>query len=409
VLRHIDLGTLMLLSVLVICICAVLFVANTAFVRGDPSGRMWSLAFVSVLISGVAYGIPGLGGSGWWVAVGHSGLVVAIGGFWSGMRLHNERSSLFWIVGVGASVVALTTVLFDIVGVAATGLMPRALAVAVLAGLGCWESTRGRLGRNVNGRLLAVGCGTVSAFALLRAVVLLVKGENGPVFSQDVTGGITAFVALTFVIIVTVCVSVLRAEQRGATTVSERTCGSHTAAGALASFTQSGVDHVDRAFRHEVGLALIGAEVDNLPAINAAFGRAAGDEAIDQFAETLRAVMPVMSLIWHRESGRFLVLARAASPKHAELLVGRIQTALVQNPLAQLSSIRLTASFGIADTYSHGHDLVALQAAVDGAVRVVQAGGGNGVSVAAPPTAAQTAAPTAATGPLAAPPAPSDR
>jgi diguanylate cyclase (GGDEF)-like protein len=169
----------------------------------------------------------------------------------------------------------------------------------------------------------------------------------------------------------------------GSNAVGDITVGIHSAAGVLSgsSFQQAATEHLERAEHAELGLAVIGADIDNLPEINTAFGRTAGDEAIARFAETLRGSAPLMSLIGHPAAGRFLVLAAAASATEASGITERMQNALVDGPLGESYQIRLTASFGIADTFDHGYDLDALSAAAGRAIDIVKRQGGNDIAV----------------------------
>jgi len=330
---QLDAATLVVLSGLVSVICGVSFVVNTVYLRSDGPGRLWSMAYIAAIMSAVSYAVHMYGPDAWWaVVVGHVMLAMAVGGLWSGLRLYNGRGSLLWVALLVAGTVAASTLLHGPGEHEATAMFEVAAAVALLSGLGCVEATRGALRRNLNGRILAFALGGVALFSLARAVLFMVANDL-----------------------------------------------------LHAAFAQAGIDHLDRARERGAGLAMIGAEIDNLPAINAAFGRDAGDEAISEFARTLRAALPVMSLIGHRDAGRFLILVRATSPGEAVAVAGRIRTAMVQKKLPRLSSIRLTASFGIADTLDHGHDLLTLRAAADAALGAVQKAGGNDALLAPAP------------------------
>ena len=159
--------------------------------------------------------------------------------------------------------------------------------------------------------------------------------------------------------------------------------GIHSAAGVLSAtaFAQAAADHLDRAAASQSGLALIGADIDKLPELNTVFGRAAGDQAIALLAQTLRHTAPTMALIGHPAAGRFFVVVSVASATEALTITERIQTALVDDPSTDSSQIHMTASFGIADSYDHGHDLTALTKAVNAAIGIVKEAGGNGIEV----------------------------
>ena len=89
-----------------------------------------------------------------------------------------------------------------------------------------------------------------------------------------------------------------------------------------------------------------------------------------------------MSLIGHPAAGRFFILAAVASATEARAITERAQNALVDGPLGDSYRIRLTASFGIADTFDHGYDLTGLTTAVSSAIAQVKAQGGNDIAVA---------------------------
>ena len=147
------------------------------------------------------------------------------------------------------------------------------------------------------------------------------------------------------------------------------------------AFVQAATDHIERADRWQLGLAVIGADIDNLPEINTACGRTAGDAAIARFAQTLRYSSPVMALIGHPAAGSFLILVSVSSATEARGITERIQTALVDEPVTDSFRIRLTASFAIADTFDHGYELGVLTSAVTEAIRTLKRGGGNDITV----------------------------
>jgi hypothetical protein len=66
-----------------------------------------------------------------------------------------------------------------------------------------------------------------------------------------------------------------------------------------------------------------------------------------------------------------------------------LQAAIVDEPLKEASHIRLTASFGIANTLDYGYALTALSIAVSTAVATVQVRGGNDTAAAYEPVTDQ--------------------
>jgi diguanylate cyclase (GGDEF)-like protein len=381
---QLDGATLQVLSGLIVILCGVSFILNTALNQNDPPGRLWSLAFVAGIMVTVGYGVYLVSAAAWWtIAFANVALAIAVGALWAGSRVYNGRSSGFRIVGALALVVGVFSVIPGAGGGEWAGAVPLWLVVAVLGGLGGAEALRGRLRRNLNGRILSVVLFLAAIFHLVRAIVFVVQGPTSSTFVTYFDSGPTSILNMTLIVSACIAVSILRAERVGSTAVGDITVGIHSAAGVLSgdSFRQAASDHLQRAEKKQLGLALIGADIDNLPEINTAFGRNAGDEAIARFAETLRGSAPLMAQIGHPAAGRFFILAAVASATEARAITERIQNALVDEPLGESYQIRLTASFGIADTYDHGLDYDALVDAAARAIDSVKQRGGNDIAV----------------------------
>ncbi|WEO77955.1 GGDEF domain-containing protein [Cryobacterium sp. SO2] len=379
-----DGPTLQMLSGLIVILCGVSFIFNTALNRNDPPGRLWSLAFVAGMMVAVGYGVYIVSADAWWsITVANTSLVIAVGALWSGSRVYNLRSSGFLVVGSLSAVVGVITLAAGPDGGEWAGAGPLWLVVAAMGALGGYEALRGRLRRNVNGRILSIVLFVVAVFYAARAVEFFVAGVDSPTFLAYFDSGTTSILNMALIVTACIAVSILRAEGVGSSAVGDITVGIHSAAGVLSatSFRQAAADHLERGKRSQLGLALIGADIDNLPEINTAFGRSAGDEAIARFADTLRSSAPLLAQIGHPAAGRFFVLAAVGSASEARTITERIQNALVDGPLGESYQIRLTASFGIADTFDHGYDLAELTEATTLAIGIVKQRGGNDIAV----------------------------
>jgi diguanylate cyclase (GGDEF)-like protein len=384
---NLDVFTLMTMSSLAVVLCGVSFILNTSFTRNDATGRMWSLGFISGIIVAAGYGIEAaLPGAWWGLLVGNVAYVFAIGALWCGTRLHNHRSPQIWIVAAIALVVAAVTILQTPGEGTWAGAPVLWLGLVALSVLGGIELQRGRLRRNVNGRSLGIVLWIVAFFMLARTVVFLTSGPESKAFSNYFNPGVAAVITMALIISAAITVSVLRAERGGDSAVGDLSVGILSRAGVLSaeSFVQTAEDHLERAEAAGVGMALIGADVDRLPEVNTAFGRAAGDEAISAFAQTLRQTVPVMAAIGHPSAGRFFILVAVGSATEALASAERIQVALVDNTLPDTQKIRLTASLGVADTFDHGYTLEALSAAVSRSIDRAKAVGGNHIEISTP-------------------------
>ncbi len=382
-----DLLTLLAVSGVIAVLCGMSFVLNTAFGRNDATGRMWSVGFIAGILGAISLTIYAMSPTTWIaLIVGNAALPVALGSMWSGARLFNGRSSRFFVVGIVATLVALAVIVRGADAGGWAGAVEFNLGVASFALCAAVEMFSRRLKRNVNARIASVVFWLVGGFYAARTAALVVDGHNGTFFTAVFGSSTVTFVNTLLMVTLSIALSTMRAERaRGA--VGDFTTGIHSAAGVLsaAAFAQAAADHVDRA-EHVTGgptpLALIGADIDNLPEFNIAFGRAAGDQAIARFATTLRRTAPSMSVIGHPAAGRFLILAESASTADARAIAARLQSSLVDTPLDAEGQIRFTASFSVAHTGDHAHDLGALTAAVTHAVEAVKTAGGNDIRVA---------------------------
>jgi len=382
-----DSATLFTASSIVVALCGVAFIANAAFTRNDASGRIWSLGFIAAIVTGLSYGLLMVAPDAWWgLVIGNVCLGVAIAAMWSGTRLFNGRDPGFLVVLPILLVVAVISLIDAPGGGEWAGVVPLWLAMATFGVLSALEAMRGRLARNLNGRVIAVMMWVFVTFTLMRTASFLVEGPTGPTFSVFFNSGMASLVHLCLIIVTSTAVSVLRAEMVGVNAVGDFTDGILSAAGvtAASAFHQAAVDHVDRARQSRAGLVLIGADIDSLPEINTAFGRAVGDEAIHRFAQTLRRHAPVMALIGHESAGRFLVLCAVSGASEAVTLTERLQSALVDDPPTEVGQVRLAASFSVASTFDHGYDISVLRGAVERGIVQVKQAGGNLISVVAP-------------------------
>ena len=381
---HLDTMTVLVLNGVVVALCGVLFILNTAFHGNDSVGRIWSMAFIAAIVVTIAHGSSMAGQMIWWAIVAANvALAIAVGSVWAGLRCYNGRSSGLWVVAVISALVFAATLLHGEPAGQWAGATELWISVALMSVFGAIEAMRGRLRRKFSGRMLAATLWIAAAAAIMRAVVFAADGATGTVFVTYLNTGNFSVLSLCLIVLITVAASTLRAEHASGGAPGDLTVGMYSESGVLTAtaFVQAASDHVKRAKHSEAGLALIGADIDNLPEINVAFGRGAGEEAIVWFAAQLRLSAPVLSVIGHQASGRFLMLVNAASVVESCAVAERVRATLVDGPLKEASQIRLTASFGIADTFDHGYTLTALMVAVSAAIDGVKVNGGNDIAV----------------------------
>ncbi|MGA1835754.1 GGDEF domain-containing protein [Herbiconiux sp. 11R-BC] len=382
-----DQPTLLLVSGLVIILCGISFILNTAMRRNDASGRLWSISFIAGMLTALSFSVWGVAPHLWWVLmVGNAAYVISIGAIWAGSRVFNGRRSHIWIpLAAGVVVAILTGVEGPDSGVwtGSTGLF---IGIAVFAGLGGAETMRSRMRRNLNARILSFCLWIVCAYYVLRSSIFVTLGPDSNVFVTYFGSSNTTILTILLVLVGCISMSILQAERSGARALGDVTVGVHSVVGVLsaASFMQQWADWVERASFHGDRLAMISMDVDNLPQMNTAFGRTFGDAAIRSVAQIVRHYAPTTSLLGHTGAGRFVIVVVTSNAADAEQLAIRLQTALVDEPIDPQQSLRATASFGVVDTDAFGYSLPALRRALDDATLTARDEGGNRIVVGRP-------------------------
>ncbi|MDO9398072.1 MAG: GGDEF domain-containing protein [Herbiconiux sp.] len=379
-----DIRTLLLVAGLVIILCGVSFILNTAMRRNDASGRLWSISFIAGMLTAVSFSVWSVSPDLWWVlAVGNTAHVVSVGAIWSGARVFNGRSSLVWVTLVAGGLVAVFTGIEGPDAGAWAGSTGLFIGLSVFSGLGGAETMRSRMRRNLNARILSFCLWIVCAFYVLRTSIFVTQGPESAVFREYFGSEVTTIITIVMVLLATVSMSILQAERSGARALGDVTVGVHSVVGVLsaASFMQQWADWVERASFHGDRLAMIAMDVDNLPQMNTAFGRAFGDTAIRSVAQIVRHYAPTTSLLGHTGAGRFVIVVVTTAPNEAEQLAIRLQTALVDEPIDPQQSLRATASFGVVDTDTFGYGLPVLRRALDDATLRARDEGGNRIEV----------------------------
>ncbi len=350
-----DLGTLLVVDGAVTILCGILFVLSTSLRRNDRPGRIWSISFIGGMLTTISYGLWFLDPSAWWtIVVGNAGIVLAVGFVWVGLRVFNARRSLLWIVFVGVAVTAVSVLLQGPDGGDWAGASEMFICVSIFACLAGAEALTGSTGANLNARILSATLWSIGVFYALRLIVILTQGPYSDVFNVYFGTEVTTFVAIVFILVCAITLSVLRVERFRVWWSNDTSTDEDPSLGVLTfrTFREGAQDRLARAATTRVKVALIVVEINDLEEMNVAFGRSYGDEAIKTFVGILRRQVPVTALIGRLRAGRFAILTVVTSPADATQLISGIRSALIDAKVDAQQGMRITASFGEADTLS---------------------------------------------------------
>lgn len=137
---------------------------------------------------------------------------------------------------------------------------------------------------------------------------------------------------------------------------------------------------IERSKRHSHPLAIIMFDIDRFKAINDLHGHTAGDRVLQRVAELARSVVRSGDLLARYGGEEFLLLAPETDSLHAVQLAERIRIALhAADVPVDHTTIRFTASFGIASLKEDDRDASAVIARADQALYAAKEGGRNRV------------------------------
>lgn len=375
----IDLYTIQLATTTVTMVAGVMFILDTFLRKTDAAGRVWAVSFMAGVLSAVAYAAWVVMPAGWWaVAVGNAAIVLSGALLWSGARAYNGRTHLVWLGAGGATVAGVSVLLAGPEGGDWAGALVLFALIATFAGLGAAESLRTPMRGNWTARGLTVMFVVVGLLSASRAVVFLVAGPDHPVFSTLLGTEAAAFALIALIIVTLASLLILQSERRPDGPGRQQRARAFDAESVLheSAFRDLVDDRLERTNFHGEQLVLMRIELDELDALNTAFGRSIGAQLLGEFAGVVRRHSSPSADIGAVAPGVLVVAAPYASLEGARSDAEAVQAALRDHRIDATQGLRLSASVGIVGTDQLGYDFDGLMlAAADAAARARASGG----------------------------------
>lgn len=226
---------------------------------------------------------------------------------------------------------------------------------------------------------MAMAAGGVAVFYLLRWAAFLVEGQSGPTFVTIFGSAVTTLVTMVLLVVVSFSMAALSSEQQ---TRALRVVASRDDLTGLLNrkaFLDLAAEQLaDRAITRGSG-TLILADLDHFKSVNDTYGHAAGDLALQSFAEACTDTVRSTDLVGRYGGEEFVLLLPGTSAERAEMIAEEISKRLAAAPTAEEMEMP-TVSYGIS-TYDAGTtDVDELIAAADGALYAAKSLGRNRVA-----------------------------
>lgn len=352
--------------------------------RRDTSDRLWALAFMAVVCASLAGIFWDLYPTVWALAIHHASLVAGVNAVWSGARAAEGRRPLAGLglvlaVPAGLAVVALgehapyhanLPVLLILVIAAAGG-------TGMLIAQGSLRARRG-------GPLLGIAMSSLGLYSLFRLAVYLTAGPESEAFSRMAGTAGAAFV--TGISFIAAGFGMVMLRSAHAPAVGTVRFDWLTGARLPSTFTRRAEQLIAEADRMGQSVCVVRIEPEDVAAIDIAYGRGAGAEALAAVGEAAAMLEPPGSVLGLTPTRGFELLLPTMPVGDVREWAGCLRKALIDTPLDVTGGrLRLTISVGIASASVHGYSLSALRAAAESAVDEALSAGGNRIRVADAP------------------------
>lgn len=360
-----DLLSISAMTAVVVIVAGCLFLIETVKRKESAAGLWWAAAFIAGMLTTLCYLAWSVDPDAWTtVALGNASFVASTGCMWLGSRRFNRASLKIPSVAVAAAVTItfFAALLQGPDGGDWAGAPATFTGIGVLALLGGFEASRGRMGRQISSVGLAVVLVLEGAYFLVRTVVFLGYGGESEIFQAWFGTIPTSFVTVILTLVAVVAMSVLRASETGLAAVRTTTSLSATEDGFLLGEAFEWVfrETVIRAERTQAPIGVIAMRLDDMPEVVTAFGTSAAQQIVSIWRGGIGRYAPAACVVGESSPTRTLIGFHPSSAVEAE----RMASALHRQILAELSTaetvITPSIAIGLAVSDICGYDADAL-------------------------------------------------
>ena len=351
-----DTATLRIAFGLMALVLVVLFYFSAYRLTRSPYSAWWCGALLFFLTGSGCFLLDGTVHQVWANPVGNTLLVHGGVAVWAGARSLRTVPPPKWAF-TGLPLVTLVASLLDHPATNTWSGGPVFLAAMSLTiGLASRELWRLEPGYSRVRLPMAVAAGGLSVFYFFRWLAFLVEGPQGAVFTTMFGSAVTTMVTMVLLVVVSFSMAALSTEQQTRALRVVATRDDLTGLLNRKAFLDLAAEQLaDRTITGGSG-ALILADLDHFKAVNDTYGHAAGDVALQAFADACVATVRSTDLTGRYGGEEFLILVPGATAERAEAIAQEISRRLAGAKTRNGMEMP-TASYGIS-TYDGGTSTV---------------------------------------------------
>jgi diguanylate cyclase (GGDEF)-like protein len=371
-----DTATLRIAFGLMALVLVFLFYFSAYRITRSPYSGWWCLALIFFLTGSACYLLDGTAHQVWANPAGNVLLVHGGVAVWAGARSLRTVPPPKWAF----TGIPLVTLVASVVDHPATNTWSGGpvflAAMGATIGLAARELWRLEPGYSRVRIPMAVSAGGFAVFYFFRWLAFVLEGQNGPTFVTVFGSAVTTLVTMVLLVVVSFSMAALSSEQQ---TRALRVVASRDDLTGLLNrkaFLDLAAEQLaDPAVTRGSG-TLILADLDHFKSVNDTYGHAAGDLALQAFADACTATVRSTDLVGRYGGEEFVLLLPGTSAERAEMIAEEISRRLAAAPSADGMEMP-TVSYGIS-TYGDGaSDVEDLIATADAALYLAKSLGRN--------------------------------
>jgi diguanylate cyclase (GGDEF)-like protein len=371
-----DTATLRIAFGLMALVLVFLFYFSAYRTTRSPYSGWWCLALIFFLAGSACYLLDGTAHQIWANPAGNVLLVHGGVAVWAGARSLRTVPPPKWAF----TGVPLVTLVASVVDNPATNTWSGGpvflAAMGITIGLAARELWRLEPGYSRVRIPMAVSAGGLAVFYFFRWLAFVVEGQDGPIFVTVFGSAVTTLITMVLLVVVSFSMAALSSEQQ---TRALRVVASRDDLTGLLNrkaFLDLAAEQLaDRTITRGSG-TLILADLDHFKSVNDTYGHAAGDLALQAFADACTATVRSTDLVGRYGGEEFVLLLPGTTAERAETIAEEISRRLAAAPSVDGMDMP-TVSYGIS-TYDDGtSDVYDLIATADGALYMAKSLGRN--------------------------------
>jgi diguanylate cyclase (GGDEF)-like protein len=374
-----DTATLRIAFGLMALVLVFLFYFSAYRITRSPYSGWWCLALIFFLTGSACFLLDGTAHQVWANPAGNVLLVHGGVAVWAGARSLRTVPPPKWAF-TGIPLVTLIASALDHPATNTWSGGPVFLAAMSLTiGLASHELWRLEPGYSRVRIPMAVAAGGLAVFYSFRWLAFMVEGQDGPIFVSVFGSAVTTLITMVLLVVVSFSMAALSSEQQ---TRALRVVASRDDLTGLLNrkaFLDLAAEQLaDRTITRGSG-TLILADLDHFKSVNDNHGHAAGDLALQAFADACTATVRSTDLVGRYGGEEFVLLLPGTSAERAEMIAEEISRRLASAPSVEGMEMP-TVSYGISTYDADTRKLDDLIATADGALYLAKSLGRNRVA-----------------------------